>query len=74
MSREVRVTSTKPCPKCGNKVFNMAEVVMQGGGVVRWLSFPTKRFTTFSCDQCTYTEFFKVPMKRAPSVLDMFET
>lgn len=70
MSREVRVSAKTPCPKCGGKEFSMAEVFIHGGKGARLINFPSKRFTTFTCVQCAYTEFYKLPMKQAFSLID----
>lgn len=65
-----KVKAKQPCPKCGGKEFEMAEVYVAGSLMERLFSVENQKFTTLTCVKCKYTEFYKVPLKRARNVLD----
>lgn len=66
------VQSKHPCPRCGNKYFNLGEVYMAGSLFKKLFNIQNRRFSSFTCTKCTYTEFYQVPAKRALNVLDFF--
>lgn len=66
------VSSKYPCPKCGSKEFTMGEVYMAGSKTMKVFNIQNRKFTTFTCLGCSYTEFYQVPMRRALNVLDFF--
>ncbi|WP_445199978.1 zinc ribbon domain-containing protein [Tenuifilum sp.] len=67
-----RVRAKQPCPKCGCKDFEMGEVFMAGSVATKLFNIQNRKFTTFTCLSCKYTEFFQVPMSKALNVLDLF--
>jgi len=66
------VQSKQPCPKCGGKNFEMGEVFMAGSLVTKIFNIQNRKFTSFTCAQCKYTELYQVPMRKALNVLDFF--
>ena len=66
------VQSKNPCPKCGNKYFNLGEVYMAGSLLTKIFNIQNRKFSSFTCTKCTYTEFYQIPAKRALNVLDFF--
>jgi uncharacterized protein len=66
------VQSKFPCPKCGNKHFHLGEVYMAGSLLTKIFNIQNRKFSSFTCNQCKYTEFYQIPAKRALNVLDFF--
>lgn len=66
------VKSKQACPKCGNKEFVMGEVYMADSKAAKVFNIQNRKFTTFTCSRCSYTEFYQVPMSNALNVLDFF--
>jgi len=66
------VQSKNPCPKCGNKYFNLGQVYMAGSLITKIFNIQNRKFSSFTCTKCTYTEFYQIPAKRALNVLDFF--
>lgn len=48
------------CPKCGNKQYEIGEIWTVGSFWTRIFEFHNRRFTFVSCQNCHYTELFKV--------------
>lgn len=66
------VQSKQPCIKCGCKNFEMGETYLTGSMISKLFNIQNRKFTTFSCTKCKYTEFYQVPMTKALNVLDFF--
>jgi predicted nucleic-acid-binding Zn-ribbon protein len=47
------------CPKCGNKKADVDKIRTTGAGFTRYFNIQNRRFTTVSCTQCGYTEFYR---------------
>lgn len=67
-----RVKGKNPCPKCGCKDFELGEVYIAGSVLNKLFNIQNRKFTSFTCVNCKYTEFYQVPVKRALNVLDFF--
>lgn len=61
------------CPKCGSKTFVKSEISTSGSFLTRVLKIQRKRFTTVTCSECKYTEFYNLSPKRLGDVLDIPE-
>lgn len=66
------VQSKKPCPKCGNNYFTLGEVYMAGSIFTKLFNIQNKKFSTFTCSKCKYTELYQIPAKNVLNVLDFF--
>jgi len=60
------------CPKCGNKHYEADEMRATGGVFAKIFDVQNKKFTTISCTQCGYTEFYKRTSSSFGNVLDFF--
>lgn len=59
------------CPKCGNRKADIDEIRTTGAGFTRYFNIQNRRFTSVSCTQCGYTEFYRgARASGASSVLD----
>jgi len=61
------------CPKCGSKTFVTSEISTSGHLFTRILNIQSKRFTSVTCSECKYTEFYNLSPKRLGEVLDIPE-
>ncbi|MDX9770865.1 MAG: zinc ribbon domain-containing protein [Tenuifilaceae bacterium] len=66
------VRSKQPCPKCGSKDFELGEAYIAGSMLTRIFNIQNRKFSSFTCVKCRYTEFYQVPMRKAMNVLDFF--
>ena len=60
------------CPKCQNMEFETDQMAATGGGVSKFFNVQNKKFTTVTCTQCKYTEFYKTETSALGNVLDFF--
>lgn len=60
------------CPKCGNKQYEADEMRATGGVFAKIFDVQNKKFTTISCTQCGYTEFYKRTSSTFGNVIDFF--
>ena len=60
------------CPKCGYKQFETGEMRATGSFVTKLFNIQNRKFTTITCKQCSYTEFFAMSSNQLGNVLDFF--
>ncbi len=60
------------CPKCSNKQFEAGEARVTGSFLTKLFNIQNRKFTTLTCSQCKYTEFFAVPSNKLGNILDFF--
>jgi predicted nucleic-acid-binding Zn-ribbon protein len=60
------------CPKCGNRTYKIAEMRATGGTLSKIFDVQNKKFTSVTCDKCTYTEFYKVKTSAISNIFDLF--
>ena len=60
------------CPKCPNKKSEVGQFAATGGGITKFLNIQNKKFDTFSCTQCQYTEIYKTDTSILGNILDAF--
>ncbi|OFY63284.1 MAG: GTP-binding protein [Bacteroidetes bacterium RBG_13_43_22] len=60
------------CPKCGCKICTTGEIRTTGSFVTKIFDIQNRRFTSVTCNECKYTEFYNVPSKKLGDVLDFF--
>lgn len=58
------------CPKCEGKQCDVNELRATGGIVSQLFDVQNKHFTTVSCQQCSYTEMYRVKRNALGSVFD----
>ena len=66
------VKSKQPCPKCGKKDFFLGELYMAGSLFTKLFNIQNRKFSSFTCTNCKYTELYQIPAKNALNVLDFF--
>ena len=60
------------CPKCQNRTFKTGEVRATGGIWSKIFDVQNQKFTTVSCERCTYTEFYKTKTSAISNIFDLF--
>jgi hypothetical protein len=68
--------NTKPlsytCPKCGNKTYIVGEMRAAGGFLSKIFDIQTEKYTSVTCGNCKYTEFYKSTTKALSNIFDFF--
>ena len=60
------------CPKCGHAACDVSEMRATGGIFSKIFDVQSRRFTTLTCKQCTYTEFYRTKTSMIGNVFDFF--
>lgn len=60
------------CPKCHNKSYEISEVRTQGGSLSGLFDVNSRKFSSISCKNCTYTEFYKKDVSLLYKVFDFY--
>lgn len=60
------------CPKCGNQQYETGQMRATGGTLSKIFDIQNKHFTSVTCTQCTYTEFYKIKSSALSNVFDFF--
>ena len=60
------------CPKCGNLQYETDEIRTTGGRFAKIFDVQNKKFTTVTCSQCKYTEFYKGETSTLGNIFDFF--
>ena len=60
------------CPKCNNTTYDIDQIQATGGTFSKLFNIQNKKFTTVTCKNCTYTEFFKANTSAIGNIFDFF--
>ncbi|TXD82633.1 GTP-binding protein [Subsaximicrobium wynnwilliamsii] len=60
------------CPKCNNTTFKTGQMRATGGTLSKIFDVQNKKFSSVTCTQCTYTEFYKTKTSGLSNVFDFF--
>lgn len=60
------------CPKCGHRDYEADEFRATGGIFSKIFDVQNKRFSTISCENCTFTEVYRTPSSKLGDVFDFF--
>lgn len=60
------------CMKCGGTQYQVDEMRATGGPLAKIFDVQNKKFTTVSCQNCGYTEFYKGRTSGIGNVFDFF--
>jgi len=60
------------CPKCGNKEYEIGEMRATGGILSKIFDVQNKKFSSVTCKNCTYTEFYKAKTSAISNIFDLF--
>lgn len=59
------------CPKCGNRDYDVSEISATGSGLSKFLDVQSNKFTTVTCANCKYTEFYKAESSALSNIFDL---
>ncbi|MBA65133.1 MAG: GTP-binding protein [Candidatus Marinimicrobia bacterium] len=63
------------CPKCKNNEYEIGEMRVAGSFWQKIFNVQRTKFSSVTCSQCTYTEFFKgKTVSKLADVFDLFTT
>ena len=57
--------------KCSGTEYTGGEIRTTGSGVSRFLNLQNQKFSSVSCSNCGYTEFYRMAGGRAGNILDI---
>ena len=60
------------CPKCSNRTYEISEMRATGGTLSKIFDIQNKKFTSVTCQRCSYTEFYKASTSALSNVFDFF--
>ena len=60
------------CPKCHHSAYEIAEMRATGGTLSKIFDVQNQKFTSVTCERCTYTEFYKTKTSGLSNVFDFF--
>jgi len=60
------------CPKCGNTTFQQDIMRATGGRFAKIFDVQNRKFTTITCNRCSYTEFYRGDTSTLGNILDFF--
>ena len=60
------------CPKCGHDEYDTDQFRATGGMFAKIFAVQNKRFTTVSCERCTFTEIYRTSSSGLGDVFDFF--
>lgn len=60
------------CPKCHSTEYDTDQFRATGGMFAKIFDVQNKRFTTVTCERCTYTEMYRTDSSKLGNVFDFF--
>tara|TARA_R110002073_G_scaffold103234_2_gene233702 strand:+ start:930 stop:1145 length:216 start_codon:yes stop_codon:yes gene_type:complete len=60
------------CPKCNNRSYDIGQMRATGGALSKIFDIQNKKFTSVTCQRCSYTEFYKAKTSALSNIFDLF--
>jgi len=60
------------CLKCNNRTYKVGQMRGTGGTLSKIFDVQTEKYTSVTCDNCSYTEFYKAKTSAISNVFDLF--
>ena len=60
------------CPKCRNRTYAIGEMSATGGIWSKILDVQYQKYTSVTCERCSYTEFYKAKSSALSNIFDLF--
>lgn len=60
------------CLKCQNTSYQIGQMRATGGTLSKIFDIQTEKYTSVTCQRCTYTEFYKTKTSAISNVFDFF--
>ena len=55
------------CPKCAEKNYDIGEIRVTGSFWSKIFNIQNKRYSSVTCENCSYTEFYRNKSEKSPS-------
>ena len=59
-------------PKCNNRTYTVGELRATGGTFSKIFDIQNQKYTSVTCERCSYTEFYKAKTSAISNVFDFF--
>lgn len=59
------------CPKCNHRTYIVGEMRATGGRWSKIFDVQSAKFTSVSCERCSYTEFYKAKTSAISNIFDL---
>ena len=69
MSNQIRNYN---CPKCENTTYKVGQLRATGGVFSKIFDIQNQKYTSVTCERCTFTEFYKTKTSTISNVFDFF--
>ncbi|MBU2938019.1 zinc ribbon domain-containing protein [Lacinutrix sp. C3R15] len=60
------------CPKCNNHTYTTGQMRATGGRWSKIFDVQSQKYTSVTCNNCTYTEFYKSKTSALSNIFDLF--
>ncbi len=60
------------CPKCNNRTYKTGELRATGGTLSKIFDVQNQKYTSVTCERCSYTEFYKAKTSALSNIFDLF--
>lgn len=60
------------CPKCNHREYTVGQMRATGGTLSKIFDIQTEKYTSVTCQKCTYTEFYKAKTSAISNIFDLF--
>ncbi|WP_375253160.1 zinc ribbon domain-containing protein [Dokdonia donghaensis] len=60
------------CPKCANTTYSIGQMRATGSFLTKLLNMQTEKYSTVTCKNCSYTEFYKAKTSALSNIFDLF--
>ena len=64
--------SNYKCPNCNNRTYVVDQMRATGGTWSKIFDVQNKKFTSVTCERCSYTEFYKASTSALSNIFDLF--
>ena len=60
------------CPKCNSRAYKTGELRATGGTLSKIFDVQNQKYTSVTCERCSYTEFYKAKTSALSNIFDLF--
>ena len=60
------------CPKCKNTSYTIGQMRATGGTLSKIFDVQTEKYSSVTCERCSYTEFYKAKTGALSNIFDLF--
>ncbi|MFT5890097.1 MAG: putative nucleic-acid-binding Zn-ribbon protein [Dokdonia sp.] len=60
------------CPKCNHREYTVGQMRATGGTFSKIFDVQTEKYTSVTCQKCTFTEFYKSKTSAISNIFDLF--